>query len=94
MFLCSLLKINLQLIIKILVPLWTVIENIMIVNKEFRASRDMFGGDGAGDVSIDRVVQVRELTVAGEAVVHLVSNSGNVVLRSLKLDWNVHVSPA
>ena len=87
-------KINLQLVIKIFIPLGTVIEHIMIVNKELLSSRDILGCDSAGDVAIDGVIQVRELTVAAETVVHFVGNSGNVVIRSLELYWNIHVTPA
>ena len=66
----------------------------MIVDKELLSSGDILGCDSAGDVAIDGVIQVRELTVAGEAVVHFVGNSGNVVVGSLELYWNIHVTPA
>ena len=63
------------------------------MHQELLPLGDHLGGHGAGDVAVDRVVQVRELAVAAEAVVHLVTSRGYVVLSALKLDRNVHISP-
>ena len=86
-------KINLQLIIQIFIPLRAVIEDVMIVNKELLASGNVFGGDGAGDVSVHGVGQVGELAVGAEAVVHLVAHCGDVRVGCLELLGDVHVSP-
>ena len=86
--------IYLQCIVQVFIPLRAVIKDIVIMHHELLPLGHRLGGHSAGDVAVDGVVQVSELAVAAEAVVHLVPSRGCVVLSALKLDRDVHISPA